>query len=251
LSDSPKAWKPGREPWCWQSKAILRQIREALDAENAVSSGLLVYVALTEIASDKQSPTFQTTHSFIAMRCGLSQRTVQQRIRDLTEIGVLKCAVSNLRAPATYELLAVPVTQPLPDVVQPLHSVTQPLPDVVQPLHSVTQRSKKAPLRTLEESLEEKPNNTERTCSTKARKLSASEKTLADMAEKILGNEWANDAGKWLNRITGGLGDDGKRIAPTPDKVRRVFADTARAVKDFSINTTPARYAENTWKEFK
>jgi uncharacterized protein YdaU (DUF1376 family) len=91
-----------------------------------------------------------------------------------------------------------------------------------------------------------------KTCSTKgARKLSASEKTLADMVEKILGNEWVNDAGKWLNRITGGLGDDGKRIAPTPDKVRRVFADTARAVKDSSINTTPARYAENTWKEFK
>lgn len=155
MSESHTGRKPGKEPWCWQPKAALKRIRDSLDAENAVASGLLVYVALTEIASDKHSNTFQTTHSFIAMRSGLSQRTVQQRIKGLTDIGVLGCVVPSLRTPATYTLLPTEskVEQhPLPRVTQPLHNDEQPLP-------CVTQRSKNAPLPTSKECIQEYPKN--------------------------------------------------------------------------------------------
>ncbi len=149
MSESQKGWKPGREPWCWQPKFARRLIRQALDATNTVSSGLLVYDDLTEIASDKQSPTFQTTHGYIAGRTGLSQRTVQQRIHDLTEIRVIKYEVAALRGPATYTLLS---EQPLPDVKQSSLNAEQPLPDVKQ-------RAKNAPLPSLEESPEESEKN--------------------------------------------------------------------------------------------
>jgi len=135
LSESQKGWKPAGVAFCWQPKAALRRIREALDAENAVASGLLVYLALTEIASDKQSPTFQTTHGYIAGRIGLSQRTVQQRIHDLKEIGVLKYTVeAGVRGPATYTLIQpsseTQVEQPLPHVKQRMPCDEQPLPHV-------------------------------------------------------------------------------------------------------------------------
>ena len=226
-----KGWKPGREPWCWQPKAALRLVREALDAENAVASGLLVYFALTEIASDKQSQTFQTTHSFIAMRSGLSPRTVQQRIQDLTDIGVLKCVVPNLRAPATYTLLSNGERKPLPSVTQQMHNDKQPLP-------SVTQRVKKAPLPTLEESPEE--SGKKKAYSTKASKLSQPQKEIADELETVLGNQWANDAGKWVNRIKS-----------NEKKVQRIVGELKSAIKEKRVTTTPAQYAEQLWKEFK
>jgi DNA-binding Lrp family transcriptional regulator len=241
LSEAQTGWKPGKTSWCWQPKAALHHIREALDAESAVSSGLLVYVILTEIASDKRSHTFQTTHSFIAMRSGLSQRTVQRRIKALTEIGVLKCDVPSLRAPATYTLLLI---EPK-DEQQPLHNATPQLRSVVPP-------SKNAPWRTSEECIQEVPKNGHKTCSTKEpRKFSPIQKELADMVEGILGNGWENDAGKWLNRITGGVGDAGNTVSPEPGKVRRVFEEVADAQKNNRITTTPAQYAEQMWKEFK
>jgi DNA-binding Lrp family transcriptional regulator len=233
---------------------VLHRIRESLDAENAVASGLLVYVALTEIASDKRSNTFETTHSYIAMRSGLSQRTVQQRIKGLTDIGILKCTVPDRRAPATYTLLAIESKdeqQPLPREPQPLHNVTQSIPNDKQPLHSVTQRSKKEPLPSSKECIQESSNNGLKTCSTKGpRRLSPIQKELADMVEAVLGDEWANDAGKWLNRITGGTGDNGKPTLPDPTKVRRVIAEVELAIRERRIKTTPARYAEEIWKEF-
>jgi hypothetical protein len=36
-----------------------------------------------------------------------------------------------------------------------------------------------------------------------------------------------------------------------PDRLRRVLADSARAAEDGEIKTTPAKYAEHRWKEFK
>ena len=52
-------------PFCWQSKAVRRAIREAFDATHNVASALAVYDALTEIASDEESETFATTHAWI------------------------------------------------------------------------------------------------------------------------------------------------------------------------------------------
>jgi len=84
------------------------------------------------------------------MKCGLGTRTVQARIKDLAQIGLIEFKVSQLKTPGTYKLL--PVRQPLP-------IDTQPMPDVEQPLPNDTQRTFFQPLPTLEESREEDSNN--------------------------------------------------------------------------------------------
>jgi hypothetical protein len=75
--------------------------------------------------------------------------------------------------------------------------------------------------------------------STKASKLSNRQKELADHIEAALGVEWANDAGKWIGRIK-----------TAPGKCERVIAEVESAAREGRIKTTPARYAEQIWKEF-
>jgi hypothetical protein len=72
-----------------------------------------------------------------------------------------------------------------------------------------------------------------------ASKLSAEQKELADRMEAALGVQWMNDAGKWVNRIKKHFG-----------KSERVTAEVESALKESRINTTPAQYAEQIWKEF-
>jgi hypothetical protein len=72
-----------------------------------------------------------------------------------------------------------------------------------------------------------------------ASKLLSGQKELADRIETVLGVQWTNDAGKWVNRI---------KIAP--GKSERVIAEVESAQKEGRIKTTPAQYAENIWKEF-
>jgi hypothetical protein len=75
--------------------------------------------------------------------------------------------------------------------------------------------------------------------STKASKLSASQKELADRFEAALGDEWTNDAGKWIGRIK-----------TSPGKSQRVIAEVESAAKEKRIKATPAAFAEDTWKRF-
>jgi len=241
VDDPKQGWKPDGTAFCWQPKAALHRIREALDANNSVSSGLLVYFALTEIASDKRAHTFQATHAYIAMRCGQSPRTVQQRVKDLVSIGVIECTVPNLKAPATYTLLAV--EQSLPSDTQPVPRDQQPLPIVEQPLPNVTQRSKNAPLPTYKECNEESVKNDKALSSlsvptkpTKATKLSKRQKEIADRVEAALGDEWVNDAGKWINRIK-----------QNTTRARNVIAEVENAIRERRVAKSNAAYAEYIW----
>jgi hypothetical protein len=74
----------------------------------------------------------------------------------------------------------------------------------------------------------------------KSNKLSTSQKSLADRFEQILGIQWTNDSGKWINRIKTEFG-----------KTERVAAEVGNGIKELRIKTTPAQYAEQIWKEFK
>ena len=74
---------------------------------------------------------------------------------------------------------------------------------------------------------------------TKPNKLPSGQKELADRIESALGVQWTNDAGKWINRIKA-----------APGKCARVFAEVESAVKESRIKTTPAAFAEDTWKRF-
>ena len=76
--------------------------------------------------------------------------------------------------------------------------------------------------------------------STKASKLSALQKEQADRIEAALGDQWVNDAGKWIGRIKENAG-----------KAGRVISELLNASKEGRIITTPAQYAEQMWKEFE
>jgi DNA-binding Lrp family transcriptional regulator len=91
-------------------------IREAFDADKTVASALAVYLALTEIASDEESEVFTTTHAWIAQKCGVSPRTVQDRLNELAEIGLVEIHTPALKSPSTFRLLSV--AQPLPNARQ-------------------------------------------------------------------------------------------------------------------------------------
>ena len=138
-SGGPRKIQP---PFCWQSKPARQKIRDAFDDEKNVSSALGVYDALTEIASDQESETFQTTHAWIAQKSGFSPRTVQDRLRGLADIGLVKISTPALKCPSTYTILAV----------------RQPLRSDKQPKQRVRQLTKITPLPSLEESNEESLN---------------------------------------------------------------------------------------------
>jgi hypothetical protein len=135
--------EPKDGPWCWQSKAARRRIREAFDATNNVASALSVYDALCEIASDDQSEVFTTTHAWIQRISGVGISTIKKHLAVLSEVGLVTISTPRLRAPSTFVLL--PFGNGCP-------TVSQPPPNASQPLPNVSQCSKFEPLATSEES---------------------------------------------------------------------------------------------------
>ena len=73
------------------------------------------------------------------------------------------------------------------------------------------------------------------------RSLSPAQFEIARLFEDALGPQWLNDAGKWIQRVKG-----------LPDKCRRVVAEVVDAKKNGRIkpDSSPAQYAEYTWKTF-
>lgn len=102
--------KIGDRPFCWQSKEVLRFIRDCFDATNNIASALAVYVSLTEKASDEQSETFNSRIRDIAARAGVSYKTVTSvlhRFEKLRIIAIQRNKIENTQenAPSTYTLL--------------------------------------------------------------------------------------------------------------------------------------------------
>ena len=87
---------------------------------------------------------------------------------------------------------------------------------------------------------EEKEERRGEETTTKLPKLSKAQIGLIKRFESCLNGEWVNDAGKWVNRIK-----------QNQDRSERVISEIENAVKELRIKTTPARYAEQIWKEFK
>jgi hypothetical protein len=75
---------------------------------------------------------------------------------------------------------------------------------------------------------------------TKSKKFSKQQTELVIRIEAALGIEWENDRSKWL-----------KRIKNEYAKAEHVIAEVDSAIKENRIQKTPARYAEQIWKEFK
>ena len=87
----------------------MRSIREISDAKHDVSSALAMYLALTEIASDEQSDTFNRPIDEIARRAGVSYRTGASMLSRFEELKIIRVKRNmlpgtRLQAPSTYTL---------------------------------------------------------------------------------------------------------------------------------------------------
>jgi hypothetical protein len=110
MTPQPRHIKDG--PFAWQSKAANRKIRDAFDASRNVSSALVIYMALTEIASDEASETFDKTVGYIAVKAGVSTRTVttiSPGLQDIRLVSIRENTIpgSKLKGPNTYTLLPI------------------------------------------------------------------------------------------------------------------------------------------------
>ena len=113
-----------RIAFAWQDKISLRRIREQIPD---YGSALAVYVALTVVASDKESDEFQTTQEWVAQLSGFDARTVRRRLPDLERIGVVKITTPPLRVPSTYRLLRSAMVSQRKDIVSERSDTVRPL----------------------------------------------------------------------------------------------------------------------------
>jgi hypothetical protein len=104
-------------PFCWQAKESLRAIRDRFDAAHNVASAIAVYVALSEIASNKGCESFEATQGEVAQKSGLSPNTVRKVLAGLKAAGLLHESPNfyesgegetSGRAPSTFILLPHP-----------------------------------------------------------------------------------------------------------------------------------------------
>jgi hypothetical protein len=98
-------------PFCWQSEAAFKRIEDncgpSLDSEeDGRKRCILVYVALTRIASKHRSPTFTASLPEVALHCGLCTSTVSDTAKELAAAGVISLSQPRLRSAATFSLLA-------------------------------------------------------------------------------------------------------------------------------------------------
>jgi len=94
-----------REPFCWLEKRKLRKIAEVF-AEGRLGSlaaARSVILALSEIASDKQSDTFAAATSFVAHRAGVTSKTVRRMIKTFKRLRFLLVAMPTDKPQAVHD----------------------------------------------------------------------------------------------------------------------------------------------------
>lgn len=79
-------WAPNGVPFCWQPKEALRKIEQNVDQP---ATAMLVYLALTRIASDEESVRFVKPINYIAKLAAVGRRTVERRLADLERLELL------------------------------------------------------------------------------------------------------------------------------------------------------------------
>ena len=136
-------------PFCWQSKQLLRVIREAFDETTYLDQALAVYLTHAELASDEQAATYTATRRKISMRSGVGITRVRVINAKLRALKLLDWEQNKIEGTSelsanTYTLLgtACPtlVTQRPRLVPKP---VSLPRPDIEQSLEESLEESKK------------------------------------------------------------------------------------------------------------
>lgn len=107
--------RPARDiwdsPYSFQAKSVTRWIRNLCEATRDVSSGLALYLGLSEIASDEGMPTFTRRVAEIATFAGLKYRKAEILLARFEQAGLIHVqrnfmAGTQSRLPNTYTLLA-------------------------------------------------------------------------------------------------------------------------------------------------
>src|SRR5437016_4811282 len=90
-------------PFAWWNKPAVRHIRRNCDpSKNEVH----VYLALCEIASNKESEDYTATLAEIGSLCGIHSRTtLGAAITQLEFFGLIEVQRSKLRMPSSFKLL--------------------------------------------------------------------------------------------------------------------------------------------------
>lgn len=87
-------FKQPKQPKCWQDKQVLRHIRicyEKAGVKNvSLRTALIIYLGLTEAASNIQSEIFQATHKTIAKLASTSHSTIRRYTDEFIKIRILK-----------------------------------------------------------------------------------------------------------------------------------------------------------------
>lgn len=81
-------WTPNGVPFFWVPKEAFRVIDDGLERGVAATAKLL-YVALCAIANQSDSPTFARPITKLASVASLERRTVERRLIDLENLGLL------------------------------------------------------------------------------------------------------------------------------------------------------------------
>jgi hypothetical protein len=115
MSEPPEVNQPRSRtpepPYCWQSKAALRRIREYLedrDQWSLVCSRLCVYQALCEMASNCGSESFAASQKALTGLCGISERSLRSALGDLQSADLITACHPKHggRGQKTYTLLS-------------------------------------------------------------------------------------------------------------------------------------------------
>lgn len=88
-----------REPFCWLEKQKLRLLSEVFGegSHGSLSAARSIMLALSEIASDKQSITFTASTSYIAQRAGVTSKTVRRMNTTFKKLGLvtIRCRLAR------------------------------------------------------------------------------------------------------------------------------------------------------------
>lgn len=92
--------------YSWQEKTALRKIRESCEGKKAACDVLAIYLALTEIASDRKTDRFIVDQLYLSEKAGMSLSTLKRHLPDLVSIGVVTITQNRkgIKTQSTYEL---------------------------------------------------------------------------------------------------------------------------------------------------
>jgi DNA-binding MarR family transcriptional regulator len=109
VNDNNSKTQSKREPFCWIEKRKLRMIADVFsEGTGSVNSARSLYLALAEIASDKQRDRFDASQAEIAHRAGLSVASVKRILPVFRRLGLIKIkhnSTNGIQTRSTYTLI--------------------------------------------------------------------------------------------------------------------------------------------------